>query len=103
MIKLKASKINPIAEIYKNNDYNDNEIIQLTFYVNGEDKLTFQCKLEELTRNAINRFIQKRGLQEEKDILFIVGNKRLKMNIPIGENGLRNHSKIIVIYGFKCS
>ena len=98
LIKLKSSKIIPIEEISKNKDYNDNELIHLTFLVNGENKLIIQCKLKDLTRNVIKRVMEKFGFQEKIGILFISNRKRLKPNIPIGENGLRNHFTIVVIY-----
>ena len=101
LIKLKSSKIIPVKEISK--DYNDNELIQLIFLVKGENELIIQCKLKDLTRNVIKRVMERYGMRKERGILFISNSKRLKTNIPIGENGLRNHSKIIVIYGFKCS
>ena len=70
----------------------------MTFLVNGENKLIIQCKLKDLTRNVVKREMQQNGMRKERGILFIFRNKRLKLNIPIGENGLRNHSIIVVIY-----
>ena len=101
LIKLKSSKIIPTEGISE--DYNDNELIRLIFLVNGENEIIIQCKLKELTRNVVKRVIYKCGFQKEKGILFISKGKRLKMNIPIGENGLRDQSNIVVIYGFKLS
>ena len=70
----------------------------MIFLVKGENELIIQCKLKDLTRNVIKRVMERYGMRKERGILFISNSKRLKTNIPIGENGLRNCSKIVVIY-----
>ena len=66
-----------------------------------QKKKTFECKLNELTENVINKFMEKNSIKQDENILFIFNMKRLKLNAQIGDNGLKNNGRIIVIYDVK--
>ena len=90
-VKPKEKKI----EIKK---YDENEIITLYFSINGIAEKTFECKLYELTENVMKKFMDKNGIKQDENILFIFNMKRLKLAAQIGDNGLKNNSRITIIY-----
>ena len=93
LVSQEASKSIPKNE-HKNYD---DELINLTFLYNETHKIKIQCKLNELTDDAIKRFMDKSGLKA-KDILFISNSRKLTLNVPIGDNKLKDGSEIVVIY-----
>ena len=80
----------------KNND--KNELITLYFSLNGISEKKLECKPVELTENVIKRLLDENNLKQNEDYLFIFNSQRLKLEVPIGENGLENNSKITIIY-----
>ena len=91
------------------NDYG-NDFIILFFCVYGikgknECITSVKCKLNELTGNVIERFSEKKGFDKRYLNLFIFNYKKLDFNISIGDNELKNKSKIIVIHknDYPCS
>ena len=94
-------------EMGYNREYNGNKTINLIFLYdpgyksgrvfNRDIGITIQCKLKELTKDVIKRFIIKVCLEEE-DILFISNGINLNPNISIGDNGMEDGRTITVIY-----
>ena len=93
------SRINK-EEIVKYN-YNGNEIISISFSINGQIEIFILCKLKELTSNVIKRFKDKCSLKIDGDILYILNSTRLNLNIPIGDNGIKNGNNITTIFDVK--
>ena len=87
-------------EIVKYN-YNGNEIVNISFSINGQFDIFLLCKLKELTSNVIKRFMDKCALKVDGDILYILNFTRLNMNIPIGDNGIRDGNCIMAIFDVK--
>ena len=87
-------------EIVKYN-YNGNEIINISFSVNGQIEIFILCKLKELTSNVIKRFRDKCALKIDGDILYILNSTKLNLNIPIGDNGIKNGNNITTIFDVK--
>ena len=87
-------------EIVKYN-YNGNEIVNVSFSINGQFEIFILCKLKELTSNVIKRFTDKCALKIDGDILYILNTARLNLNIPIGDNGIRNGNNITTIFDVK--
>ena len=88
-----------ISESIPKNEHKnyDDKLIDLTFSYDEKQKIKIQCKLNELTDDVIKRFMNQSGLKT-KDILFISQARKLKFNIPIGDNQLKDGSEIVVIY-----
>ena len=97
-------------------DKNINEPIELNFIINGgeekderkeykEEKkeILIKCNKKDLTEDVIKRFKKIIKRENDNDILFIFGLKRLIPDITIGENGLKNNLYITVISDYKCS
>ena len=93
-----------------------NEPIELNFIINGgEEKderkenkkekkeILIKCNKKDLTEDVIKRFKKIIKRENDNDILFIFGLKRLIPDITIGENGLKNNLYITVISDYKCS
>ena len=97
-------------------DKNINEPIELNFIINGgeekderkeykEEKkeILIKCNKKDLTEDVIKKFKKIIKRENDNDILFIFGLKRLIPDITIGENGLKNNLYITVISDYKCS
>ena len=82
-------------------NYNGNEIVNVSFSINGQFEIFILCKLKELTSNVIKRFTDKCDLKIDGDILYILNTARLNLNIPIGDNGIRNGNNITTIFDVK--
>ena len=80
----------------KNND--KNELITLYFSLNGISEKKLECKPVELIENIIKRLLDENNFKQNEEYLFIFNSQRLKLEVPIGENGLENNSKITIIY-----
>ena len=78
------------------NEYDNNEFITLFFCFN--DEITkIKCQLKELTRDIIERFLNKTQINKDIEKLFIFDCKRIEPDIPIGHNGIPESSVILVI------
>ena len=73
----------------------------MSFSINGQFEIFILCKLKELTSNVIKRFTDKCALKIDGDILYILNTARLNLNIPIGDNGIRNGNNITTIFDVK--
>ena len=96
--ELNSMRIKPKEEKLEVKTSDENEMINLNFVMNGKVEKTFECKLNELTENVAKKFMEKNSIKQDENILFIFNMKRLKFNAQIGDNGLKNNSRIIVIY-----
>ena len=95
---LNSMAVKPKEKKIESKKYDENEIITLYFSINGIEEKTFECKLYELTENVMKKFMDKNGIKQDENILFIFNMKRLKLDAQIGDNGLKNNSRITVIY-----
>ena len=84
-------------EIKKYN-YNANEIISISFSILGFENISVLCKLGELTSNVIKRFMDKCALHINGDIICVLNLRKLNLDVPIGENELKDGSEITFIY-----
>ena len=80
---------------------NDNEIVNISFSINGQFEIFILCKLKEITSNVIKWFADKCALKIDGDILYILNTSRLNLNIPIGDNGIRNGNNVTTIFDVK--
>ena len=87
-------------------DNNTEEEINLIISINGSEEQDFKCKKRENARDVVKRFLNKIGkvLIENKEgdnIIFIFGLRKLILDKTIGQNGLKNNHKIMMISDFQ--
>ena len=96
-------KINEIENESYKYDSNDNEKIILIFENNGINKISLECQMNELTRDVIQRCLDKLGISKNIDsseILFIYNIGKLNLNISVRCNNIINNSAIAIIYDY---
>ena len=79
-------------------NYNANEIISISFSILGFEYISILCKLGELTSNVIKRFTDKCALNISGNIICVLNLRKLNLDVPIGENELKDGSEITFIY-----
>ena len=82
----------------KEYNYNANEIISISFSILGFEYISILCKLGELTSNVIKRFTDKCALNISGNIICVLNLRKLNLDVPIGENELKDGSEITFIY-----
>ena len=85
-------------EINYHYNYNGNQIINIFFSINGNLKQAIKCKLSETTKRVIERYMRKCGHFVNEDVIYIFDCRRLKLDAPIGDNGLKMNNSITIIY-----
>ena len=77
----------PVKE-FKN--YDNSASINVTFDDESYNKYpSIKCTLNEITKDVIQRYMNKCGLNNYDNFLFIYNGKRLDLNIPIGDHGIK--------------
>ena len=79
-------------------NYNANEIISISFSILGFEYISILCKLGELTSNVVKRFTDKCALNISGNIICVLNLRKLNLDVPIGENELKDGSEITFIY-----
>ena len=74
------------------------DLINLIMNVNGQKIVKIPCDINEITKYALDKCKTSLGLKPEKNVLFIFNRKKLNLDIPIKENGLKENCEIIAIY-----
>ena len=82
----------------KEYNYNANEIISISFSILGFEYISILCKLGELTSNVVKRFADKCALNISGNIICVLNLRKLNLDVPIGENELKDGSEITFIY-----
>ena len=92
--------MNNLPKLKCNYNFNDNSFICLHieyFLLCDRGDIIIKCKLNELAGNVIQRAFDKKKISNNERLLVFHGNNKIYMNISIGENGLYDNSKIIII------
>ena len=94
-LKSLAPITKPIRDI---KNYDNLTSINVRFEDGSYNEYTsIECKLNELTKDVIQRYVNKRGLNNYNNLLFVWNGKRIDLNIPIGDNGLEKEGYITCI------
>ena len=64
-------------------------------YKSYDDYTSIECKLNEITKDVIQRYVDKCGFNNYNNLTFVFNRKRLDLNIPILDNGLKYSINII--------
>ena len=83
-----------------NYNYNGDKLINLYIYLNEIYAFKIiQCKLKEKARYVIGKFKVKYSIEIKlnKDTLFISNGRQINLDSTIGENGLVNNGRSIII------
>lgn len=80
-------------------NYEEGKKIIIYFSVNGNQTKPVKCRLNEMTRKVINRYMKNYGILTNADeIIYIFDCRQLDLEIPIGENGLKMNNTITIIH-----
>ena len=72
--------------------------LQSLFPLLGFEYISILCKLGELTSNVIKRFTDKCALNISGNFICVLNLRKLNLNVPIGENELKDGNQITFIY-----
>ena len=84
-----------VSNIYNEYDRN-NEVINITFILNGIKEIKIECKLKEKIKNIITRFQNMCLYDFNDETLFIFGSQKINIDMQIGYL-FQNYSFITVI------
>lgn len=77
-----------------------NKKIKICFNVNGTSEFWMDYLSNELTRDAIRKFMYMHYFSlDKKYILYIYKGRKISLDKTLGENGLEDQSHITIIYG----
>ena len=107
-LKISKSGLHNNATIIVENDSNNNNPNNMNYKINvpfiiifeqksGGTTLTMQCSPEEKICDLLNRY--KNKIQHQGEMEFIYRSKNLNENLTVTQCGLKNGSKILVIFG----
>ena len=62
----------------------------MTFILDGKKDTKFHCKINEITKNVVQRGLKQLGISEEikKDDLVILSGRRINLDISIKDNAI---------------
>ena len=71
-------------------DIDENKTISMTLILDGKKDTKFHYKINEITKNVVQRGLKQLGISEEikKDDLLIFNGRRLNLDISIKDNGI---------------
>ena len=75
-----------------------NEIINLRIEFNGIKTILFKCAKNEIARNVVKKIFAHLNLKDDKTFLVLFHQKKLNLDISIGENQLKDMYPISIIY-----
>ena len=78
------------SNYYEEDDIDENKTIYIKFILDGKKDTQIHCKLNEITKNVIQRCLKQLGISEEikKDDLVILSGRRINLNISIKDNAI---------------
>ena len=78
------------SNYYEEDDIDENKTIYIKFILDGKKDTEIHCKLNEITKNVIQRSLKQLGISEEikKDDLVILSGRRINLNISIKDNAI---------------
>ena len=78
------------SNYYEEDDIDENKTIYIKFILDGKKDTEIHCKLNEITKNVIQRCLKQLGISEEikKDDLVILSGRRINLNISIKDNAI---------------
>ena len=78
------------SNYYEEDDIDENKTIYIKFILDGKKDTEMHCKLNEITKNVIQRSLKQLGISEEikKDDLVILSGRRINLNISIKDNAI---------------
>ena len=84
-------------------DIDENKTISITLILDGKKDTKFHYKINEITKNVVQRGLKQLGISEEikKDDLFIFNGRRLNLDISIKDNRIiSDKTEILMISDF---
>ena len=88
---LNSINLDDNSNYYENDDdIDENKTICITLILDGKKDTKFHCKINEITKNVVQRGLKQLGISEEikKDDLLIFNLRRLNLDISIKDNGI---------------
>ena len=78
------------SNYYEEDDIDENKTIYIKFILDGKKDTEIHCKLNEITKNVIQRCLKQLGISEEikKDDLVILSGRRINLDISIKDNAI---------------
>jgi len=87
---LNSISLDDNSNYYEEDDIDENKTIYIKFILDGKKDTQIHCKLNEITKNVIQRCLKQLGISEEikKDDLVIFSGRRINLNISIKDNAI---------------
>ena len=92
--------MNNLPKLKYNYDFNNNSFIRLNIeYILhlARRVIIIKCKLNGLTGNVIQRAFDIKEISNNNKLLVFHGNRKIDLNISIGENRLYDNYRILII------
>ena len=87
---LNSISLDDNSNYYEEDDIDENKTIYIKFILDGKKDTQIHCKLNEITKNVIQRCLKQLGISEEikKDDLVIFSGRRINLDISIKDNAI---------------